>query len=248
VAYIDYSQQEYGIAAALADDTAMLEAYLSGDPYLKFAKQAKAVPDDATKESHKEVRHLFKECQLAVNYGMREKKLALKINRSEAEAKELLRSHHQVYKKFWRWSDGAEAYAMAMGKLHTIFGWQLFLESGEIPNPRRLRNFPVQGNAAEMFRLACSLAIERGISVIGPVHDAVLIESPADQLDQAIAVTQEAMAEASRVVLGGFTLRSEVKRFSYPQRFEDEKGQDMWQRVSRILAGLVDRQGDQLAA
>ena len=52
VAYIDWSQQEFGIAAALSGDTAMQAAYVTGDPYLAFAKQAGAVPPDATKQSH----------------------------------------------------------------------------------------------------------------------------------------------------------------------------------------------------
>ena len=44
LAYLDYSQQEFGIAAALSGDTAMLAAYLSGDPYLAFARQAGMAP------------------------------------------------------------------------------------------------------------------------------------------------------------------------------------------------------------
>src|SRR4051794_11582334 len=51
VGYIDWCQQEHGIAAALSCDVALQEAYLSGDPYLEFAKQAGAVPADATKHS-----------------------------------------------------------------------------------------------------------------------------------------------------------------------------------------------------
>src|SRR5262249_35377804 len=43
VAYIDYEQQEFGIAAALSGDGQMLDAYRTGDPYLAFAKQAGAV-------------------------------------------------------------------------------------------------------------------------------------------------------------------------------------------------------------
>jgi DNA polymerase I len=39
VAYIDWSQQEFGIAAALSGDQAMLAAYASGDPYLTFVLQ-----------------------------------------------------------------------------------------------------------------------------------------------------------------------------------------------------------------
>jgi hypothetical protein len=62
VAYIDWSQQEFGIAAALSGDTAMMAAYNSGDPYLEFAKQARAVPADATKATHGPKRELFKQC------------------------------------------------------------------------------------------------------------------------------------------------------------------------------------------
>ena len=51
LAYIDWSQQEFGIAAALSGDPLMIQAYLSGDPYLAFAIQAGAVPADATKET-----------------------------------------------------------------------------------------------------------------------------------------------------------------------------------------------------
>jgi hypothetical protein len=40
-------------------------AYASGDPYLAFAKQAGAVPPDATKHSHKAARDQFKACASA---------------------------------------------------------------------------------------------------------------------------------------------------------------------------------------
>ena len=43
----DYSSQEFAIAAALSGDKAMKAAYDTGDPYLAFAKKAKAVPEAA---------------------------------------------------------------------------------------------------------------------------------------------------------------------------------------------------------
>jgi DNA polymerase I len=79
VAYIDWSQQEFGIAAALSGDANMLAAYQSGDPYLAFAKQAGAVPQDATKDTHGPQRDLFKQCVLAVQYGMGPDALAARI-------------------------------------------------------------------------------------------------------------------------------------------------------------------------
>ena len=44
---IDYASQEFAIAAIMSGDKNMIEAYLSGDPYLYFAKKAGAVPPDA---------------------------------------------------------------------------------------------------------------------------------------------------------------------------------------------------------
>ena len=46
----------------------MLAAYESGDCYLAFAKQAGAVPADATKKSHPAERELFKLCALGVRF------------------------------------------------------------------------------------------------------------------------------------------------------------------------------------
>jgi DNA polymerase I len=43
VAYVDWCQQEYGIAATQSGDEAMIRDYVSGDPYLQFAKEAGAV-------------------------------------------------------------------------------------------------------------------------------------------------------------------------------------------------------------
>ena len=64
IAYVDWSQQEFGIAAALSGDTNMQVAYRSGDPYLAFAKQAGAVPADATKATHKNERELIQTVRL----------------------------------------------------------------------------------------------------------------------------------------------------------------------------------------
>jgi DNA polymerase-1 len=233
VAYIDWSQQEFGIAAALSGDLAMQAAYLSGDPYLAFAKQAGAVPADATKASHGPPRELFKQCVLAVQYGMEAESLADRIGQPPIVARDLLRSHHEVFRPFWRWSDAAVDQAMLHGSIHTVFGWHIHV--GENPNPRSLRNFPVQANGAEMLRIACCLATERGVEVCAPVHDAVLICAPLERLEADIASTQAAMAEASRAVLVGFELRTDVSTTRYPDHYMDPRGAVMWDRVTKLL-------------
>ena len=99
-------------------------------------------------------------------------------------------------------------------------------------------NFPMQANGAEMLRLACCIATERGVRVCAPVHDALLIEAPFDEIDDRVAETQEIMAEASRIVLAGkLRLRTDAKIVRWPDRYMDERGQSMWMTIMRILEG-----------
>ncbi len=123
----------------------MQEAYVSGDPYLAFAKQADAVPPDATKASHSAERELFKACVLGVQYGMEAQSLALRIGQPPIIARDLLRAHRQTYPRFWQWSDAAIDQAMLHGAIHTVFGWPVRV--GDQPNSRSLRNFPCRPTA-----------------------------------------------------------------------------------------------------
>jgi len=233
VAYIDWSQQEFGIAAALSGDKAMLAAYESADPYLAFAKQAGIVPADATKQSHGPQRELCKQAVLATQYGMEAESLAMRLGQPLVVARDLLRKHRETYRTFWAWSDAAVAQAMLHGSLWTVFGWPIHV--GTECNPRSLRNFPMQANGAEMLRIACCLATERGIEVCAPVHDAVLICAPIDRIDADVEAMRAAMAEACRAVLGRFELGSDAKVIRYPDRYVDPRGEVMWDRVSQLL-------------
>lgn len=229
LAYIDWSQQEFGVAAALSEDASMLAAYESGDPYLAFAQQAGALPWNATKETHSAEREQYKACVLAVQYGMGTESLALRLGQPTARASQLLAMHRRVYRRYWHWIDAVVHEALLGGRLWTAFGWQLFVEGK--PNTRSLGNFPMQANGAEMMRLACIRLVESGIQVIAPVHDALLIEAPLDQLEDAIRQTQDAMRWASGMVLKGFELSSEVKRTTFPGRYVDKRGTAMWNAV-----------------
>ncbi len=233
LAYIDWSQQEFGIAAALSGDPAMLAAYASGDPYLTFAQQAGAVPPHGTRAQYEAERELFKTCVLAVQYLMGAEAFARRINDSEARARELLRLHRDTYPTFWKWSDRVVDHAMLTNSLYTAYRWNV--QVGPETNPRTLRNFPMQANGAEMLRLACCLVTERGITVCAPVHDALLIEAPVGEITHAVDVTQAAMEEASRNVLDGFRLRSDAKIVMPGQRYSDKRGDAMWKTVTDIL-------------
>jgi DNA polymerase I len=236
LAYLDWSQQEFAIAASLSNDAAMLEAYKSGDPYLKFGQLAGAIPADATKEHPK--RELFKACALAVQYGMGPESLSGRIGQPTFIGRDLLEMHHRTFSTFWKWIDGVVTQAVLTGQISTVFGWTQ--NTKHDVNPRQLLNFPMQAHGSEMMRLACCLGVERGVEIAAPVHDAFLICAPLDRLEDDVARMQDCMAEASRVVLDGFELRSDAKLVRYPDRFMDEaRGGVMWDRVMRLLTEPV---------
>ncbi|HEX5271012.1 MAG TPA: DNA polymerase [Gemmataceae bacterium] len=233
VAYVDYEQQEFGIAAALSSDEGMKEAYCSGDPYLTFAQQARAVPAGATKATHGHERDQFKQCALGVQYGMTAKGLGRRLRISPKEAQRLLRLHKDTYPRYWHWSDKVVRQGRKDGKLQSVYGWTRTVGKGS--KSRSLRNFPLQANGAEMLRLACCVLTEAGARVCAPVHDAVLIEARENEIEEAVAYCQDVMAKASEAVLPGFQLRTEAKVVRYPDRYMDARGKKMWATVTDLL-------------
>lgn len=234
LAYVDWSSQEVAIAAALSGDPALLDAVQSGDPYLAFAVRAGLAPADATKASHGRIRDMCKACVLGVNYGMGARTLAFRTGTSVLDAERLLRALAAAYPTFTEWSDRAVDAGMLTGRLSTVFGWPVHVTGNT--RPTTLRNFPMQANGAEMLRVACCLATERGVQVCAPVHDALLIEAAADELGDAIAVTRIAMAEAARAVLAGIEVATDVTAIRAPERYSDPRGEVMWNRVIELLA------------
>jgi DNA polymerase I len=181
------------------------------------------------------VRELYKTAVLAVQYGMTERGLAFRIGEPPVTANNLLAAHRHVYWRFWQWSDAAVDHAVLHGHLSTVFGWTVHVGTGSEFNARSLRNFPMQANGAEMLRLACCLATERGVEISAPVHDALMLCTPFARLDNDIATVRGAMAEASRVVLDGFELRTDVNKVPWPRRYMDRRGERMWETVTELL-------------
>jgi hypothetical protein len=242
IAYCDWSAQELGIAAALSGDQVMQDAYMSGDPYVFLARKAGAVPAGATKKTHPVEREQFKVVSLGVLYGLSADGLARKLNVPPCRGRELLRMHQQTFRAFWAWSDRVEMEGMLSGRIRTVFGWMVHV--GRDANPRSLRNFPMQANGAEMLRLACCIATEEGISVCAPVHDALLVEGPADGIEDVVTRTQAAMRKASELVLPGFPLRTDAKIVRYPDRYIDERGRRMWETVLPLLYELDEAEAE----
>jgi DNA polymerase I-like protein with 3'-5' exonuclease and polymerase domains len=234
LSYCDFTSQEFAIAGYLSGDTVMIDAYESGrDVYLAFGARAGLVPDDATKATHGAERKLLKAALLGSQYGLGADGLAYQIGRSRTEARELLEACRRASPAYWRWSDGAVRLAMTTGRLDTCLGWATVVHPRT--RPTSLLNWPIQSHAAEMLRLACCMLTERDIRVCAPVHDAVLVEAPADRIDEVTAETRAVLAEASGIVLGGPSLRSDAQTVRFPDRLLDDDSRAFWVRLTGYL-------------
>ncbi len=242
---IDYSQQEFEVAAVLSGDKAMQVAYESGDPYLSFAKQAGAAPPDATKQTHRAIRDCFKLCALGVQYGMAKDSLSLQLGKPTPYAGELIHHHKRVYRKYWDWSEHVLNSALVLGKITTCYGWQYIPVGRSQKEARTIKNFPCQATGAEILRVACILLSEDGIKIAAPVHDALLVECDDTDVEDTVRRAQELMEEASEIVLGrGHRINTEAYVIRHPDRYSDERGVETWQRVMKILEEIENQSCD----
>jgi DNA polymerase I len=238
LAYVDWKSQEIAIAAALASDERLLSAYLSGDIYMAFARDAGLVPPDATKHTHPHVREMCKTLVLGIGYGMGAESIAVRAGISVAEARNLLGLHRNTYRKFWQWVDNIVATALFSGEMVTRFGWRRRILDN--PNVRSIQNWPVQSHGSEMMRAAAIAATETGLALAAPVHDAFLLLTPIASLDNDVTALRAIMEAAGTAVIG-VPVETDVKITKQPERYMDDRGAEMWMKVMGLLQAVEQR-------
>jgi DNA polymerase I-like protein with 3'-5' exonuclease and polymerase domains len=243
--YLDWSSQEFIIAAALSGDRNMLAAIASADPYMWFAKMARLVPGWAVRETHEDVREICKRCCLGVLYGMGYRALATRIGRSELEAKDLLEHHRRIFSIFWAWSGRAVHEATFFGFIDLSYGWRVHhgtksKNGDEDTGPPTLMNAPVQGNGAEMLRLAAIFAHQAGVTVNCPLHDAFLIEARVEDEMDVVRTMRDCMGRASRLVLEGVEVPVKAQPVRWPDRYMDDRAEakEMWRDAMGHLVAI----------
>ena len=79
--------------------------------------------------------------------------------------------------------------------------------------------------------LSCDRARHRSVCT----SPARLICAPLERLDADVVRMQDAMREASRIVLNGFELGTDAEVVRYPDRYADPRGTVMWNRVMNLI-------------
>jgi hypothetical protein len=252
ISYIDWSNQEFAIAAYLSRDPVMIQAYKSGDPYVYFGRFAGAIPQNAIPpgstpteaaqvffEAWDDTRSLYKTCALSTQYFIGARSLSARIDRSMRMANELLRMHRETFRVYWSWVEDRITDSFEDLVQEGVFGWPAHISDSNCKY-KGVGNFFCQANGAEMMRLAANRAIAEGIFVCCPIHDAFLIMAPIDRITADTIRMQEIMAWASRQVLGGPQIRSEARIFKHPRFFNKvkKKARSMWHKVRRELKAV----------
>jgi DNA polymerase I len=232
VAYIDWTSQEFAIAAGLSGDAQMIEDYQSGDVYTAFAISAGLLKKGETNE---DIRNSCKQIVLGMAYGKWWYSIARDANISENLAKRLYDSNKLIYKTFWHWLGRVMATAQETRYIDTKYGWRQIIT--HTTNERAMMNYPMQGNGASMMQLAAIGATEAGIHVCCPVHDAFLIMARTENIEAEIARMRHIMRDAS-IKICGFEVRSEFKTFSYPERYSDKRGISMWSKIMKLIGDV----------
>jgi DNA polymerase I len=241
--YLDWRTQEVGIAAALSGDPALMADYREGDVYYGLAKlcgQTFGLDLKQWKKDRPGVRERMKPLQLGINYGMGVPSLAKGLDRHPLIASEIIERHKRTYPPFWQWRENAVQQAMLDRKMETVLGWPLYLSNS--PNKRTLYNFPMQGNGAEMLRLAAWRLCEAGLIPNMLIHDGILLEV---RSREEIAHAVEIMKAAGRDVCSGFEIGVDVDQLlERGARYRDKRpvAQQMWNTIMQALAeiGTID--------
>jgi DNA polymerase I len=170
---------------------------------------------------------------LGIGYGMGPYSMAIRAGISVGEACNLLRLHQHTYKRFWQWAENTIATALFTGTMSTKYGWRRQILGN--PNVRSIQNWPVQSHGAEMMRAAAIAATDVGLSIAAPVHDALLLLTPLDRLKADVAALHAIMKAAGTTVIG-VPVDTDVKIVMPPNRYMDERGVEMWDKVMALLA------------
>ena len=234
--YLDWRTQEVGIAAALSDDEALMDDYSGGDVYYGLAKlcgQTFGLDQKQWKKSKPDVRQRMKSLQLGINYGMGVPSLAKGLDRHPLIAATIIELHKQKYPRFWEWRANMVQQAMLDRKMETVFGWPLYISNS--PNKRTLYNFPMQGNGAEMLRLAAWRLCEAGIIPNMLIHDGILLEV---RNKAEIAAAMDVMKAAGRDACNGFEIGVDVDQIlQHGARYQDKRpvAKKMWDVIMLTL-------------
>lgn len=208
----DYSQIELRIAAHIAKERVMIDAFRRGeDIHWRTAVEMWGEVEAASK------RRIAKVINFGILYGMGAQRLAESAGISFMEAKDYIDRYFALHKGIAKYMEATREKILGDGCVETLFGRKRFFRNVRLMNPRERAeaerqaiNMPIQGTSADMIKIAM-LKIDRRIAekygadpgsgagagsavkMISQVHDELLFEVKASEAERFAAELEPLM-------------------------------------------------------
>ncbi len=204
----DYSQIELRIMAHMSGDPGLLKAFADGVDVHRLT--ASEVFGAALAEVSNEQRRYAKTINFGLIYGMGAFGLAQSLGIERGAAAAYIERYFERFAGVRRYMDQTKASAREKGYVETLFGRRIYLpeiNGGNGPRKsgaeRQAINAPMQGTAADLIKLAM-IAVQgtfdreqRATKMIMQVHDELVFDVPAAELDWARAEVPRIMASVA---------------------------------------------------
>ncbi|APR84239.1 DNA polymerase I [Minicystis rosea] len=201
----DYSQIELRVLAHLSQDPVLVDAFNNKqDVHVRTAMEIFGVTESGVTE---EMRRRSKTINFGVIYGMGESALAKRLGIPRTEAARFIDAYFERYKGVHAFMEKTMVEARRTEVVRTLFGRKRNVS--DLRNTDRMRrayaeriaqNTPIQGTAADLLKMAMvKLAQEPatpGARMVLTVHDELVFEVPAAEVDQAKARIKHVMETA----------------------------------------------------
>lgn len=190
----DYSQIELRVLAHYSGDPAFVEAFREGeDIHRQTAALVFGVPRE---EVRREMRDRAKTVNFAIIYGVGPFSLSSQLGVSVAEAKEFIAAYFARFPDVRAYLDEQIERAREQGYVETLSGRRRYIPEIRSRNynirsfgERAATNAPIQGSSADLLKMAM-IAIQAeigdggwGAKMLLTVHDELLFEAPAAEID-----------------------------------------------------------------
>ena len=204
----DYSQIELRLLAHLSNDESFGAAFRAGgDIHRQTASIIFDVEVDAVTS---DMRARAKTINFATIYGQGAHALSRQLHISNAEAREFINRYFERFAGVRGYLDSMVEYARTNGYVQTIFNRRRYIPELRDRNfnvrafgERTAANSPIQGSAADLIKVAM-IRIDRMIRerqlasrMLLQVHDELVFEAPASELDMLIDAVRYEMEHAA---------------------------------------------------
>lgn len=203
----DYSQIELRLIAEISGEDNMIKAFQDGeDIHASTAAKLFKIP---LEEVSKTQRSQAKTVNFGIIYGQGAFALAEQTGMSRTEAKQMIEAYFETYPKLKKYMAEQVNKAREQGYVETILGRKRHLKDINSNNfvvrghaERNAVNAPVQGSAADVVKLAM-IKIDKELDaqnlktkMLLQVHDELVFECPADEVEAASKLIKTEMESA----------------------------------------------------